>query len=209
MPLDPQARAVLDQIPVLTDEVVLALAPPLLRQAMAAMPGSTGPVEAVARVENRTLPGPAGEIPVRVYAPERAARPARARLLPRRRLRDRQPRHARRHLPQPRERDRLRRGVGRLPARARAQVPGRARGLLRGDALGGREGRRARRRPLAHRGRRRQRGRQPHGRGRADGARPRRPRAAPPAADLPGREPRFRQPPRTTRTRRATCSRAR
>ena len=43
MPLDPQARAVLDQIPLLDDEVVLALAPPLLRQAMAAMPGSAGP----------------------------------------------------------------------------------------------------------------------------------------------------------------------
>jgi acetyl esterase len=69
MPLDPQAKAVLAQIPVLTDEVVLSLAPPLLRQAMAAMPGSTGPVEAVARVENRTLPGPSGEIPVRIYAP--------------------------------------------------------------------------------------------------------------------------------------------
>jgi acetyl esterase len=69
MPLDPQARAVLDQIPLLTDEVVLALEPPVLRQAMAAMPGSTGPVEPVARVENRTLPGPAGEIPVRIYAP--------------------------------------------------------------------------------------------------------------------------------------------
>jgi acetyl esterase len=74
MPLDPQARAVLDQIPVLTDEVVLALAPPLLRQAMAAMPGSAGPVEEVARVESRTLPGPAGEIPVRIYAASQARR---------------------------------------------------------------------------------------------------------------------------------------
>jgi acetyl esterase len=69
MPLDPQAQAVLAQIPLLTDEVVLALTPPLLRQAMAAMPGSTGPVEEVARVESRALPGPAGEIPVRIYAP--------------------------------------------------------------------------------------------------------------------------------------------
>ena len=34
------------------------------------MPGAGGPVEDVARVENRTLPGPAGEIPVRIYAPE-------------------------------------------------------------------------------------------------------------------------------------------
>ncbi len=72
MPLDPQARAVLDQIPLLSDEVMLALAPPVLRQAMAAMPGSMGPAETVARVENRTLPGPAGEIPVRIYAPSGA-----------------------------------------------------------------------------------------------------------------------------------------
>jgi len=72
MPLDPQARAMLDQIPLLSDEIVLALAPPMLRQAMAAMPGTAGPVEAVARVENRTLPGPAGEIPVRIYAPSEA-----------------------------------------------------------------------------------------------------------------------------------------
>ncbi len=72
MPLDPQVKAVLAQIPPLGDEVMLALPPPVLRQAMAAMPGSSGPVEAVARVENRTLPGPAGEIPVRIYAPSEA-----------------------------------------------------------------------------------------------------------------------------------------
>jgi len=72
MPLDPQARAMLDQIPLLSDEIVLALAPPMLREAMAAMPGSVGPVEEVARVESRTLPGPAGEIPVRIYAPSDA-----------------------------------------------------------------------------------------------------------------------------------------
>jgi len=69
MPLDPQARAVLDQIPLLSDEVVLALEPRVLRQAFAAMPGAGGPGEPVARVENRTLPGPAGKIPVRIYAP--------------------------------------------------------------------------------------------------------------------------------------------
>jgi acetyl esterase len=38
------------------------------------MPGSVGPVEPVARVESRTLPGPAGEIPVRIYAPSEARR---------------------------------------------------------------------------------------------------------------------------------------
>src|SRR5262245_41681894 len=72
MPLDPQAQAVLSQTPPMTDEVVRALTPPLLRQAMAAMPGSTGPGEPLPRVESRTLPGPAGEIPVRIYAPSEA-----------------------------------------------------------------------------------------------------------------------------------------
>ncbi len=69
MPLDPQARAVLDQIPVVPEAALLALEPAALRQAFSAMPGAGGPVEDVARVENRKLPGPAGEIPVRIYAP--------------------------------------------------------------------------------------------------------------------------------------------
>jgi acetyl esterase len=69
MPLDPQARAVLDQIPMVPEAALLALQPAVLRQAFSAMPGASGPVEDVARVENRRLPGPAGEIPVRIYAP--------------------------------------------------------------------------------------------------------------------------------------------
>jgi acetyl esterase len=72
MPLDPQARAVLDGLPAIPDEALPALEPPPLRQAMAALPGSSGPVAPVARVEERRLPGPAGEIPVRIYAPSRA-----------------------------------------------------------------------------------------------------------------------------------------
>ena len=46
----------------------------------------------VADVEDRTIPGPAGDIPVRVYRPESATRAAGARVLPRRRLGHRQPR---------------------------------------------------------------------------------------------------------------------
>ena len=51
----------------------------------------------VARVENRTIPGPAGQMPVRIYWPNAAARVkslAGDRLLSRRRARHRQPRHA-------------------------------------------------------------------------------------------------------------------
>ena len=65
-------------------------------------------------------------------------------------------------------RRRRRRGVGRLPAGARAQVPGRGRRLLCRDRAGCAEhAARARRRPGAARGRGRQRGRQPRRRDRA------------------------------------------
>ncbi len=72
MPLDPQARAVLDalaqaQLPdfsTLEPAAVRALHDAGLAAANAASP------EPVARVEERRVPGPAGEIPVRLYAPE-------------------------------------------------------------------------------------------------------------------------------------------
>ena len=54
------------------------------------------PAPPVASVENRTIPGPAGAIPVRVYRdsdPGNGRGPAGARLVPRRRARHRQPRH--------------------------------------------------------------------------------------------------------------------
>src|SRR5262245_55446674 len=67
MALDPQAKALLDTMPPMPDFSTLDLA--LIRAGMAG--GVLGPAEpeAVARVENRTIPGPAGEIPVRVYTP--------------------------------------------------------------------------------------------------------------------------------------------
>jgi acetyl esterase len=70
MPLDPQAKAFLDQL-------AAANAPPLsdlpvdaARLAADALFSAQGAVEPVARVENRGIPGPAGEIPIRVYTPE-------------------------------------------------------------------------------------------------------------------------------------------
>ena len=68
MALDPQAKALLDTMPPMPDFSTLDLA--LIRAGMAA--GVLGPAEpeAVAKVENRTIPGPAGEIPVRVYTPQ-------------------------------------------------------------------------------------------------------------------------------------------
>jgi acetyl esterase/lipase len=67
MPLDPQAKAVLDLMPAMPDFSTLDLA--LIRAGMASGPLNAGEPEPVAKVENSTIPGPAGQIPVRVYTP--------------------------------------------------------------------------------------------------------------------------------------------
>jgi acetyl esterase len=75
MPLDPQAKALLDAMPPLPDFDTLDLA--LLRAGFDQSALAPGEPEAVAHVENRLIPGPAGEIPVRIYRPEaRGALPA-------------------------------------------------------------------------------------------------------------------------------------
>jgi acetyl esterase len=68
VPLDPQAKAVLDAMPPMPDFDAIPLE--LLRAGMAQGALAPGEPERVASVENRTLPGPAGEIPVRIYKPE-------------------------------------------------------------------------------------------------------------------------------------------
>lgn len=69
MPLDPQAKALLEQ---------MALAPtwyqvPLdeaRKQRVIIAPTMNGASEDVKKVENRKIPGPAGDIPIRIYTPE-------------------------------------------------------------------------------------------------------------------------------------------
>jgi len=46
------------------------MSPEDARAASAALAEMAGPAEAVGNVENRAIPGPAGEIPVRIYTPE-------------------------------------------------------------------------------------------------------------------------------------------
>jgi len=72
MPLDPQARFVLDQIAAQGGLELTDLSPVEARQMFEKMRVPI-PGEPVARVENRTVPGPAGPIPVRVYASGPAA----------------------------------------------------------------------------------------------------------------------------------------
>src|SRR5881396_881321 len=108
MPLDPEAKMLLEQMTTVVrpfDELSVEEA----RAAIVTLSAAAGEGEDVARVENRTVPGP-------------RALPG-ARLLPRRRLGDRQPRDARRPLPPPRQCGGRAGRVGRLPPRARASVP--------------------------------------------------------------------------------------
>jgi len=70
MPLDPQTKAYLDQMAALNMPPLSALPPEVIRQGIALQYADMPAGEPVARVENRTIPGPAGEIPVRIYTPE-------------------------------------------------------------------------------------------------------------------------------------------
>ena len=134
--------------------------------------------EAIAAVDDRRIPGPAGEIPVRIYTPTGSAPFPAAGVLPRRRL------GARQH------RTRTTASAARSPTapaaswcrsttasrrstvtrrRPRTATPRRSGWRAHAAELGAD--------PRAPRRRRRQRRRQPRRRGGADGARPRRPAA--------------------------------
>lgn len=69
MTLDPVAKAILDQMAAANAPKVYQLTPEQVRQG-GDMSATAGPPEEVGKMENRTVPGPAGEIPVRIYTPE-------------------------------------------------------------------------------------------------------------------------------------------
>lgn len=69
MPLDPQAQAYLDQVAARGYPPLSTLTPEVVRQAMAGQAILVGE-PAVARVENRAIPGPLGDIPLRIYTPQ-------------------------------------------------------------------------------------------------------------------------------------------
>ena len=70
MPLDPQARAVLDQMAALGLPPLGSLSPEETRRNMEERQAALPPGEPVASVEDRTIPGPSGDIPVRIYRPD-------------------------------------------------------------------------------------------------------------------------------------------
>jgi len=69
MPLDPQAKLVLDAVNAAPPLDTATLEPAAMRALYQAMNPKTGQ-PAVAAVEDRTCPGPAGDIPIRVFLPD-------------------------------------------------------------------------------------------------------------------------------------------
>jgi acetyl esterase/lipase len=78
VPLHPQSKFVLEQIAAQSAMPLEQMTPAAVRadraRAVAAMAELAGPLQQVARVEDRTIPGPAQPIPVRIYWPETGKR---------------------------------------------------------------------------------------------------------------------------------------
>ncbi len=72
MPLDPQAKLMIDQMAAMNLPDFSTLTPEEARKQFEAAQLPLPPIE-IAGVEDRTLPGPEGEIPVRIYTPEGGA----------------------------------------------------------------------------------------------------------------------------------------
>src|SRR5438270_8822590 len=72
MPIDPQVQAYLAQMAELASPPVSALTPQAARALMDAESRSLGAPPRVGRVEDHTIPGPGGEIRVRVTTPDGA-----------------------------------------------------------------------------------------------------------------------------------------
>ena len=70
MPVDPQAQMFLDMLTMMNVPPTNTQSVEDVRTAYDAMAQFSGTPEEVAKIEDRTLPGPAGEIPVRIYTPE-------------------------------------------------------------------------------------------------------------------------------------------
>ena len=73
MPLDPAVQALLAQMENPDAPKLSELEPAVARAGFAALAALQGEPEAVASVEDRKIPGPAGEIPVRIYKPSNEA----------------------------------------------------------------------------------------------------------------------------------------
>lgn len=69
MPLDPQVQFLLEQMASLDSPPIHTLTPQQVRDNIRMQQSFFGEPEPIAQIENRTIPGPAGQIPVRIYTP--------------------------------------------------------------------------------------------------------------------------------------------
>ena len=69
MPLDAVVKVVLDQLAAQEGPAVSDVSPQAAREMYAAISGMSGAPAPVENVEDRDIPGPGGEIPVRIYTP--------------------------------------------------------------------------------------------------------------------------------------------
>lgn len=69
MPLDPQAKTLLDQFAAAGAPALEHLSPTQAREVYGAIEALHGPPPPMHHVEDRAIPGPAGDIPVRIYRP--------------------------------------------------------------------------------------------------------------------------------------------
>ena len=72
MPLDPIVKMILEQSPMSLDDMIRMPSAAEMREANRALRVQPANPEPVAHIEDRTIPGPAGELLVRVYRPESA-----------------------------------------------------------------------------------------------------------------------------------------
>jgi len=76
MPLEPEVEAILKQLEGAGGPPLPEMTPEVAREAFAGMLPLQGLPEAVAAVEDHAVPGPGGNVPVRVYRPENAGQPS-------------------------------------------------------------------------------------------------------------------------------------
>jgi acetyl esterase len=74
MPLEPRVKRFLDALAAGKPPNALDVSVEQRRQALAELMKLSGPATAIGPVEDRALPGPAGDVPVRIYAPTAGAR---------------------------------------------------------------------------------------------------------------------------------------
>lgn len=75
MPLDPEAKAVLETMSGAGEVDPFTVPHTVLREAFGGMPGGDSPSPEMARIEDRVIDGPGGPLTVRIYTPPGAAGP--------------------------------------------------------------------------------------------------------------------------------------